>query len=107
MIAILSSCGTVPKKGASLFVEDRDIPSDCRTAHTGEVCFMNYATKVIEIQFEGEKESYSIYPQKTQYITRLKGRHYYTVKIGKKKVDGQTINIVACDTVNAKVKTRR
>lgn len=107
MIAILSSCGIVPKNSAPLFIDNQETPSDCKTAHSGQVCFMNYAAKVIEIQFEGEKESYSIYPQKTQYITRLKGTHYYTVKIGKKKISGQTINIVACDTVRAKIKTRR
>jgi len=107
MIAILSSCGVMPKKAAPIFIDNQDTPSDCKTGHTGQVCFMNYATKIIEIQFDGEEESYSIYPQKTQYITRLKGTHYYTIKIGKKKMDGQSISIVACDIVNAKIKTRR
>jgi len=106
MIAMLSSCGVVSKK-STLFIDDQNTASDCETAHSGQVCFMNYATKLIEIQFEGEKESYSIYPQKTQYITRLQGTHYYTVKIGKKKMSGQSINIAACDTVNARIKTRR
>jgi len=105
-VAVISSCGVISKK-ETLFIDDQVTASDCKTAHTGKVCFMNYATKVIEIQFEGEKESYSIYPQKTQYITRLQGTHYYTVKIGKQKMPGQTINIAACDTVNARIKTRR
>lgn len=64
MIAILSSCGVVSKK-STLFIDDQNTASDCETAHSGQVCFMNYATKLVEIQFEGEKESYSIYPQKT------------------------------------------
>lgn len=63
MITMLSSCGVVSKK-STLFIDDQNTASDCEIAHSGQVCFMNYATKLIEIQFEGEKESYSIYPQK-------------------------------------------
>jgi len=81
-IFVLSSCGTTK----------RPIPTTHKPKPKGEVCFLNYSTKVAEIQFSGEKQTYKIHSQEDVCIKRFPGRYTYTLKIGRKTSKNLTVN---------------
>lgn len=82
LIFILSSCVT-PKK---------PIPGISKESLKGEVCFLNYSTKVAEIQFSGEKQTYKIHPQEDVCLKRFPGRYTYNLKVGRKTNKNLTVN---------------
>ena len=72
-ILLLFSCNTTKPQ------QDRS-----RGNIKAEVCFWNYATKVAEIQFSGEKYIHKVHPQQELCIKRLPGTYTYNLTIGRK-----------------------